>query len=98
MTKRTAPTKFITSVSLTEDVIAVLAGNHADGAQWEIYEVRDGLECFSHFATAGEAEQIVDALMGPTWRERLSTSGRFAGLGGPLYTPDVSKAPLSELI
>lgn len=63
----------------------------SDGAQWEIYYIVDGLEMFSHFATAGEAEQIVDALMGPTWRHTLSSDGRFAGLGGPLYTPDISR-------
>lgn len=50
--------KAIMTVSLSETTIAILAGN-TSGARWEVYTVdSDGLESFSHYATAGESRQL----------------------------------------
>lgn len=56
-------TKAITAVNLTDNTIAILAGN-ASGAKWEIYYVVDGLEMFSHVATGREAYQIASLAYG----------------------------------
>lgn len=43
----------ISQISLTEDLIAI----HFKG-RWEVYYIVDGMETFSHYATAGESLQF----------------------------------------